>query len=342
MEQTAGSAEVHAITVADHRWGLAAVLSATVAWSTAGYFTRLIPFDAWTILFWRGLFGTATAFTCLAVSGRATFTDLRAIGWPGLLYAGLSTLGMLAFVSALKLTTVAHVTIIYAILPFVAAIVAWLALGERTRRRTLVASGVAFGGVALTVIGGAGEGTARGDLLALAMTLLMAGMITVARHGRAVPMIPAAGLSALPTAAVSLPFATRAGIGAHDMLLLAAFGASNMGPGLILFTVGSQRVPAAESALIGALDTPLAPFWVWLAFGETPGTATLGGGALVLAAVFGHLLAGTTAPQRIRVRTVPTPSTIPSSRSPRVTAATPSGVPVKIRSPGARRTKRDR
>ena len=32
-------------------------------------------------------------------------------------------------------------------------------------------------------------------------------------------------------------------------------------------------------------------------------------------------------PQTIRVRIVPTPSTVPSSTSPRWTAATPSGVP---------------
>ena len=44
----------------------------------------------------------------------------------------------------------------------------------------------------------------------------------------------------------------------------------------------------------------------------------------------------------IRTRTVPTPATIPSSTSPRTQAATPSGVPVKIRSPASRRTRRDR
>ena len=42
------------------------------------------------------------------------------------------------------------------------------------------------------------------------------------------------------------------------------------------------------------------------------------------------------------VRTTPTPATEPSSTSPRCTAATPAGVPVKIRSPGARATKVDK
>jgi drug/metabolite transporter (DMT)-like permease len=32
------------------------VALSAVAWSTAGFFTRLIDEDVWTILFWRGVF----------------------------------------------------------------------------------------------------------------------------------------------------------------------------------------------------------------------------------------------------------------------------------------------
>ena len=53
----------------------------------------------------------------------------------------------------------------------------------------------------------------------------------------------------------------------------------------------SRLIPAIATALIGALDAPLGPWWVWLAFGEVPATVTLWGGVLVLGAVFGHLVA---------------------------------------------------
>jgi len=36
----------------------------------------------------------------------------------------------------------------------------------------------------------------------------------------------------------------------------------------------------------------LAPFWVWLAFAEIPATATLAGGAVVLASVVWYLAGG--------------------------------------------------
>jgi drug/metabolite transporter (DMT)-like permease len=49
-------------------------------------------------------------------------------------------------------------------------------------------------------------------------------------------------------------------------------------------------ISATESALVSALDTPLAPVWVWLAFGEVPTSTTLLGGAIVVLAVIGHIL----------------------------------------------------
>ena len=37
------------------------------------------------------------------------------------------------------------------------------------------------------------------------------------------------------------------------------------------------------------LDTPLAPFWVWLAFSEVPPLLTLVGGGVVMAAVLWNM-----------------------------------------------------
>ena len=56
-----------------HRTGIVLVTAAAVAWSTAPFFTRLLAFDSWTILFWRGLFGggliTALLFLTQGRSG---------------------------------------------------------------------------------------------------------------------------------------------------------------------------------------------------------------------------------------------------------------------------------
>ena len=74
-------------------------------------------------------------------------------------------------------------------------------------------------------------------------------------------------------------------IGLHSVLTQAWVGL-----GFLLLSAGTKRVSATESALIGALDAPLAPLWVWLAFGETVGNATVIGGAIVVLAVAGDVL----------------------------------------------------
>ncbi|MBU7009015.1 hypothetical protein Ga0451573_003998, partial [Peptococcaceae bacterium DYL19] len=41
------------MSAAGYRLGLVFVTGSAVAWSTAGFFTRLIQLDSWTMLAWR-------------------------------------------------------------------------------------------------------------------------------------------------------------------------------------------------------------------------------------------------------------------------------------------------
>lgn len=48
----------------DHRLGLILVFVSTVSWSTAGLFTRAISADVFTVLVFRGVFGTLGLLAC--------------------------------------------------------------------------------------------------------------------------------------------------------------------------------------------------------------------------------------------------------------------------------------
>jgi hypothetical protein len=39
-----------------HAQGVLSIVLSMIAFSSAGFFTRLIRLDVWTMLFWRGLF----------------------------------------------------------------------------------------------------------------------------------------------------------------------------------------------------------------------------------------------------------------------------------------------
>jgi drug/metabolite transporter (DMT)-like permease len=215
---------------------------------------------------------------------------VRAIGCAGLLAAACSTLATICFINALRRTSVADVMVINATAPFITAAIARLCTAERESRTTLLASAAALVGVALTFNSAMPAGHLLGNLLALVMTVLLAIMMVIIRSRRETTMLPAACLSAFAMAVLVLPLATPgAGIG-PDLIYLVLFGTIQFGLGLLLLTLGTRLISATQSALIGSLETPLAPIWVWLGFGEVPALMTCIGGAVVMAAVVADML----------------------------------------------------
>jgi drug/metabolite transporter (DMT)-like permease len=283
-----------------HRLGIALVVAAAVAWSTAAFFTRLLPFDSWTILFWRGLFGGGLIAASLVLTqGRAGLEDLVRMGSSGWLVASLSTLGMVCFIPALQLTSVSNVAIIIATGPFVAAAFAWIWLREAARWQTMLASVVALCGVAIIV----GNIRASSDILGIAlaclMTVAIAAMTVAVRQHKNTPMVAAAALSNFLGSVVSVPFAHGiAGVAAADLITLAMFGFLQVALGLSLFILGSRLLPSGQATLIATLETPLMPFWIWLAFQEVPASRALVGGALVMGAVIADIVSDSRAQRR--------------------------------------------
>jgi len=271
--------------------GVTLVVLSAFAFSTAGFFTRLIDTDVWTMLFWRGLFGGLfIAGYIVWREGTGSVLAFQRIGRAGLVAAGCSTAATICFVNALRETTVADVLVINATAPFMTAGLAWAWTGARERWTTLAASLVALLGVVVTVGAAFSSGHLFGNFLALLMTILISAMMVVIRRYRGVSMLPAAALSAFLCALVVWPWAEPAGVMGWNFFYLALFGTTQFGLGLLLLTTGTRLISATRSALIGALETPLAPALVWLAFDEVPPLATCLGGAIVLAAVVGDLL----------------------------------------------------
>jgi drug/metabolite transporter (DMT)-like permease len=282
---------------AQHRLGLVLVTLSALTWSMAGFFTRLIHLDSWTMIAWRGLFAAAGMVLFMLLRERRGFlASFRRMGRPGLAFVYLSTIGMTVFLGALQLTTVAHVAIIYATVPFLAAALAWLVMRERPSLSAVIAGLGALAGVAV-MVGLSAEGNLSGDLLALCMTFCMAGMMVISRHYQGIAVMPAACLASLLSGLIALPFAQHLAASGTDLFYLALFGLVNSAVGTVLFALGARLLPAIETGLIGALDAPLAPIWVWLAFGELPSGATIIGGLVVFVAVFGHILVSARRPE---------------------------------------------
>src|SRR5437660_575767 len=110
-----------------HGLGVLLTTASAVAYSSAGFFTRLIHLDAWTMLFWRGLFAGVMILCVIVVQERGrTVAAIRAIGRPGFAAALCSTAATILYLNAFRRTSVADVAVIFAAAPFVTAGLGWL------------------------------------------------------------------------------------------------------------------------------------------------------------------------------------------------------------------------
>ena len=267
------------------RRGQIYVALAAVAWSTAGVLQRQLTLDTPTQVFGRAAFAGIALLAYVAVVERGRVVRaFRSVGIAGVGVAVCVAIASASFIGALNHTSVARVLFILAIAPVLAALLAWVALGEPITRRTVAAMALALVGVTV-MLGAPGEGNLAGDTLSLIVALAFAVSIVIARWRHDVSMAPATCLSQAILVAAFAPFASPSEIGMGDVGWLAALGIGQIGLGFVLFTAGARLIPAAQVGLITLLETVLGPLWVWLAVAEKPSALTLVGGAVVIVAI---------------------------------------------------------
>lgn len=273
--------------------GFALVLAAAIVWSTGGLIVRSVTAESWTIVFWRSASCAAFLLVYLSVAERGIpWRPFVQAGWVAVILGSAFALSSISFVLSLSYTSVANTLMILALAPIIAALTARVFLKEPIDGRTWIAIAVAALGVAVMM----GRLPSGDDLLGTALAALSAvaysGTVVTVRARRDLPMVPGAFFAGVFATLVSLPMAPTLAVTSHDLPLLLLFGAGQLGVGMALFTTGARFIPAATSSLLCLAEIALGPIWVWLAYGENPGPWVLAGGAIVMAALIVHTLAG--------------------------------------------------
>jgi drug/metabolite transporter (DMT)-like permease len=273
---------------AERTLGIVLVSSSAAVFGLTGVLTKSIHADPLTITCWRGFVGgIIIAGYVLWRRGRPGSRQSLRLGWRGWLLALEGALASIAFIAAFKFTFVANVSIIYATVPFVTALLAWMLVREPIRMQTMAAAGVSLIGVTIMVYSGFGTGNLLGDGLALLMTTGSALYMIMVRAFRDTPVVWAAAVSSFLLFLLGWFVTDPLAVSSRDALLLVVFGAS-FALASILWTEGSRLIPAPESGLLGSAEVPFAILFAFLFLGEIAPTASLVGGAIVLVAVFAH------------------------------------------------------
>ena len=273
--------------------GLLITSVGVVVLSLQGIPIRLIEVDAWTLLFVRGVLAAPGLLLFFVVVERAGWRDeLRAaMGPAGVTAALLFALDNAMFIYSITHTSVANTLLMISLSPLFAGLLTRIVLRQRVPRRTWLAIGGGAVATLVIMLGSLVAGDLPGTLAGLVASIAIGGTLVVLRSKPSLNMVPAIAIGAGLSGLVGLPAANPASAGLRDWILLLVLGLLIMPLAFGLIATGPRFIPAAEVALLLLLQTVLGALWVWIAVGEVPGTATLVGGAMLIAVLALHSVA---------------------------------------------------
>ena len=280
------------------RRGVEFVFAAGVLWSTAGLGIRLIE-DAsvWQILLYRSIALSVFLYIVIRLrSSESPFLQVCRSGRP----AAIAGLALVAAYSggiySIKVIPVANALLLFAAAPFMTAVLGKIILNERVRSATWIAIIIAVSAIVIMVSEQTSLGALTGSLAALGSALGFSVFTIALRWGKSGEMLPAVFLSGLfaiiITSAICVVLGLPLVLSLWDGAISMGMGVFQVGAGLVLYTLGSRSLPAAELTLLSLAEVLLGPFWVWLFLGEDASIRTLIGGMLLLAAIVGNTLSG--------------------------------------------------
>ena len=248
-----------------HSRGALLVLLSGVFFSTSGLGIRCMESaTGWQIVFYRSISMTILfAGVTLWRHGRGTLSALRSLGrlaWVGSFCLAGSFIGMIL---ALTMTTVANVLFIYAFAPLLAALLARKILNEPVLPLTWIALCLSLVGVGVMMVDGFRTDDYMGNLVALVMSVCVAGYTITVRCAAGRDMLPTVGLGALISIIIAAFLAPNLTVTELDLSICLALGVFQVGLGYLAFTLGTRHVRAAEANVLALGETVCGPLWVF-------------------------------------------------------------------------------
>ena len=276
------------------------VLIAGILWSFGPLVVRymdqpeLVP---WQYLFARGV----TIFILLNIylffeEGLDFLNNYKKIGLSGLIGgAGLGT-AMISFIWSITHTSAAITLLCLAAMPFMTALLGFLFLKEVISTNVWVAIFTAAVGIVIMALGNFETGSLFGLTFGLISALGFSIFSVTLRWRKETPKFTTVAFAGFFCAIVSLFILINTDSAlisnSRNQSLFAVHG-TLVCLGLILYSIGSKAIPAAELTLLSLTEVIGGIFWVWLpilGINEVPSNTTVIGGFLIFLAIIYYSL----------------------------------------------------
>ena len=282
------------------KYAIPVVLIAGILWSFGPYVVRHIDQAAtvpWQYLFTRGL----VIFILLNVylffeEGKEFTKNYKKIGISGVIGGlGLAT-AMITFIWSITHTTAAITLICLAAMPFITALLGFLFLKEEISLNVWIAIFFASVGILIMSIGNNEKNSIIGLVTGLASAIGFSVFSVSLRWRKETPKFTTVALAGLFCFLISSAVLFNNNMNflssSKNESLFALHG-TIVCLGLIMYSIASKNIPAAELTLLSLTEVIGGIFWVWLPWlgiNEIPSTNTIIGGFLVFLSIMYYSL----------------------------------------------------
>lgn len=251
--------------------------------SLESLFIKITPISAFLFSFYIGIFMFISMISTYIFKEKTilkkTFSNsVRFL----FLSAFLMAISNSFFISAVKITNVANVVLIFSTSALFAALFSYLFYKEKIGKNIFIATIFIFIGLFIIFSDSLEIGSVKGNIYALFCTILFSlSFVFLAKH-KDINRVLVTAFSGLFLSLVSLFFCEDLKIDVNTLFLVMIMGLLISPISRVLMGIGSKYISASEVSLLMIIETIMAPIWVWIFLNEKPTTYTFIGGSLIL------------------------------------------------------------
>jgi|TARA_B100001093_G_scaffold511973_1_gene580942 drug/metabolite transporter (DMT)-like permease len=276
------------------------VLFAGILWSFGPLVVRYMDNPnqvPWQYIFGRGL----TIFIILNLylyfeEGISFWKNYKKIGKSGII-GGLGLgIAMISFIYSITNTTAAITLLCLAAMPFFTALLAFVFLKEHISINVWISIVIATIGIIIMAFGNSEKNSFIGFMFGITSSIGFSIFSVSLRWRKETPKfttVAVAGLFCFVFASIIILFKDQVFFSTSYNSSLFSLHGTLVCLGLILYSIGSKAIPAAELTLLSLTEVIGGIFWVWLPiFGinEVPDTNTVIGGFFLFISLFYYSL----------------------------------------------------
>ena len=288
------------LDIKDSKVAIPVVLIAGLFWSFGPYVVRHID-DAqqvpWQYLFTRGIviFIILNLFLYIEEGNEfiKNYTKIGISGFVGGLGLGVA---MITFIYSITNTSAAVTLLCLAAMPFITALLGFLFLKETISVNVWIAIIIAAIGIVIMSIDNTGKNTFTGLIFGIASSIGFSIFSISLRWRKETPKfttVAIAGLFCCFFSGAMIIFNDLNFLSTGKNQALFATHGTLVCLGLILYSIGSKNIPAAELTLLSLTEVIGGIFWVWvpvLGINEIPSQGTIIGGFFIFFSIIYYSL----------------------------------------------------